>query len=65
MGPKGPSPSGTYEGCALFEIASPIITCSQVTVSDYLKACKCKGGAPLSFENVLASPNASQFLNLR
>lgn len=46
----------------MYELASPVITCSQVTVSDYLKACKCKGGAPLSFENVLASPNASQFL---
>lgn len=38
-----------------------LIPCSQVTVADYLQACKCRGGAPSSFNN-LANPNASQFL---
>jgi len=46
----------------LYDISNPVITCSQVTVSDYLTACKCKGGAPLAFEKVLSSANASQFL---
>lgn len=26
------------------------LVCSQVTVADYLQACKCKGGAPTSFQ---------------
>jgi len=38
-----------------------LIPCSQVTVADYLQACKCRGGAPSSFNN-LANPNASQTL---
>ncbi len=40
---------------------NPGLICPQVTVSDYLQACKCKGGAPVAFQYI-GGGEASQFL---
>jgi len=40
---------------------NPGVVCPQVTVADYLAACKCKGGAPTAFQH-LGNGEPSQFL---